>query len=764
MEVLKLEKVSKFYTSKTSVVMGLSNVNLSFSVGEFVAITGESGSGKSTLAHILGGIIPYESGELYINGSPTSHYDASDWERYRRDLISFISQSYGVLVGNTVLENVEAALRFGGLDKDETRKRALEILKEVDLLHIKSRKAGKLSSGQKQRLSIARALAKPSRILIADEPTGNLDAENSEKIIELLHKASKDRLVIIITHEFSEVENYATRRIILSDASVVTDAPINQGEEKESSADATEVRKTKSVGVKKTSKDKKYLAPYVTKLTVKSRPVFSAIICVFLAITSLITFVFLGTFTVSLDDSNTKIYDSSAFLNGNSSRLIVLKNDGTAFTESDFNNMLDVSYVKDVEEWGSIYDTNYYYREDLDYRTQKVIEEGKNNSNYGSSEFFVVDVVTFLYEGLYMSTVPKVGKDIIEDGRAPVGMYEVLSADPEHKVGDKVTVHIRNRNNWVQGSYISLNLTVVGKTDYGHGLYFSDEMANFIDTSCFFTDPGDVLFIPYKEGVFEIAQSKSEITEFNETDVFFPGNEADNPRDIGNQKYFNQFEQGTISLKYTAIFKCDNKKVYVVHENVYDAYMPQKYSNQATVHIKDYSYTDRVIADLTEKGYTVFSPFRIGAVTEDEELSSERTVTLAICLAAFALTTVLQLILLKAMFNSISVHYKLMSNIGLTSHVAYWSIGLMFLIYTFISEIIGFGIVLILNAIGLKYVVDIFKYLDVGTIIILILVHFAICTVSFLSVRKSVRKQVFATEKADEDLDFTQMEEVEAND
>ena len=221
MEVLRLENVSKYYTSKSGVVMGLSSINLSFKVGEFVAITGESGSGKSTMAHILGGIIPYESGEMYIYGTPTSHYGSSDWEHYRRDYVSFISQNYGILVGNTVLENVESALRFGGMEKEETRKRALEILEEVDLLEFRTRKAGKLSSGQKQRLSIARALAKPSKVLIADEPTGNLDRENSEKVIKLLHKASKDRLVILITHEFSEAEDYATRRIILSDAVVV---------------------------------------------------------------------------------------------------------------------------------------------------------------------------------------------------------------------------------------------------------------------------------------------------------------------------------------------------------------------------------------------------------------------------------------------------------------------------------------------------------------------------------------------------------------
>ena len=110
MIALKLTNLSKYYTSQNAVVLGLADVNLSFSVGEFVAVTGENGSGKSTLANVIGGMLPYESGELYVMGKPTSHYDAADWERYRRDLISFISQDYGILPGNTVFENVESAL------------------------------------------------------------------------------------------------------------------------------------------------------------------------------------------------------------------------------------------------------------------------------------------------------------------------------------------------------------------------------------------------------------------------------------------------------------------------------------------------------------------------------------------------------------------------------------------------------------------------------------------------------------------------------
>ena len=750
MEVLRLENVSKYYTSKSGVVMGLSSINLSFKVGEFVAITGESGSGKSTMAHILGGIIPYESGEMYIYGTPTSHYGSSDWEHYRRDYVSFISQNYGILVGNTVLENVESALRFGGMEKEETRKRALEILEEVDLLEFKSRKAGKLSSGQKQRLSIARALAKPSKVLIADEPTGNLDRENSEKVIKLLHKASKDRLVILITHEFSEAEDYATRRIILSDAVVVTDAPLRPAV---TEADTSKIERKNSKGNKK-----KKLAPYVTYLTIKSRPVFTSVICFLLALTTVITFVFLGTFIVSFDSTSAKRYDDSAFTNGDPTRIVILKPDHSAFTNEELDKLLNISHVEKVEKWGSICDTNYYYRENVDYRKYKEFKESADyhpTTNPGG--LYLIDIVGFLDNSNYMSTVPMTGRNIVKEGKAPVGMYEVLSADPNHQVGDKVTVYIRNRKVWAQTAYIGITVDVVGKTNYGSGLYFSEEMANFINTT---TVNRETYFMPYEAGRFEIPISTTDVPELSVDQVLLPGDISIGFKGLGNNRFFF-FEDETLRLVHTGVFNCTHTKIYLVNNEVYEKYMPQEESNQASVHIKDYSYTDRVIKSLSDRGYLTVSPYRVGNIIDDAALARERVVTLAVCIAAFVLTVILQLILMKAMFNSVTLHYKLMSNIGLTASVAYVSLAFIMLIFTMVGEAVGLGVISILNASGFSYVVAIFKYFDFSRIMLLILAHFVLCAFSLLSIYKTLKKQVFAYEKSEEDIDFSSMEEVE---
>ena len=327
-ELLRLEGLSKYYTSSQSVVMGLNNISLTFHRGEFVAITGESGSGKSTLAHVMGGILPYESGELFLEGKPTSHYDSTDWERYRRDHVSFISQNYGILAGCSVLENVISALRFSGMSKDSARQKAENILKEVELWDLRTRRASKLSSGQKQRLSIARALAKPASILIADEPTGNLDPENSAKVIDLLARAARERLVILITHEFSEAENHATRHISVQDGQIVMDAPLRPFPE------------TAILSAPIHEKKPQRLSPYVSRLQLSGRPVWSALVLLFFVLTAFAVFAFLGTFVVSVDDTNTRMYDNSAFQNGSMQRIVVIRGDQAPLTENDFSAIL----------------------------------------------------------------------------------------------------------------------------------------------------------------------------------------------------------------------------------------------------------------------------------------------------------------------------------------------------------------------------------------------------------------------------------------
>ena len=228
MSLLELKGIGKIYVSEGSVAVGIRGVDLSFDKGEFVAITGRSGSGKSTLLNVISGMDSYEEGELFIEGQPTSHYMQPDWEEYREKYISFIFQDYNIIESFTVLQNVELALMHIE-DKRERRRRALDLISRVGLSsHIKQ-KGSKLSGGQKQRTVIARALAKDSPIILADEPTGNLDYETSKEIIDLLHEVSRDKLLIVVTHNFEQVEQHATRHVRIFDGAVESDHCIKPG-------------------------------------------------------------------------------------------------------------------------------------------------------------------------------------------------------------------------------------------------------------------------------------------------------------------------------------------------------------------------------------------------------------------------------------------------------------------------------------------------------------------------------------------------------
>ena len=227
MAFLQLKNIGKIYVSEGTVAVGIRNVNLSFERGEFVAITGASGSGKSTLLNVISGMDTYEEGEMYIEGKPTSHFLQPDWEEYREKYISFIFQDYNIIESFTVLQNVELAL-MDIANPIERRRRAIELLRRVGLEKHLKQKGSRLSGGQKQRCVIARALAKDSPVILADEPTGNLDAESSKEIVELLREVSKDKLLIVVTHNFDEVQDYATRHVRVFDSAVESDHVIRE--------------------------------------------------------------------------------------------------------------------------------------------------------------------------------------------------------------------------------------------------------------------------------------------------------------------------------------------------------------------------------------------------------------------------------------------------------------------------------------------------------------------------------------------------------
>ncbi len=244
--MLKLKNIKKDYTVADYKVHALKGVSIEFRESEFVSILGPSGCGKTTMLNIIGGLDHYTSGDLIIDETSTKKYTDRDWDTYRNHKIGFIFQSYNLIPHQTVLENVELALNISGVDKSERIKRAKTALDKVGLKGEYYKKPNQLSGGQCQRVAIARALVGDPDILLADEPTGALDSTTSIQIMGLIKEISKDRLVIMVTHNKELAEEYSTRIVNLLDGEIISDsAPYEKTDEKKAKSKKTITKKSK---------------------------------------------------------------------------------------------------------------------------------------------------------------------------------------------------------------------------------------------------------------------------------------------------------------------------------------------------------------------------------------------------------------------------------------------------------------------------------------------------------------------------------------
>lgn len=244
--MLELSDIKKDYVSGSTTVNALKGINLKFRDCEFVSILGQSGCGKTTMLNIIGGLDKYTSGDLKINGVSTKNYKDRDWDFYRNNSIGFVFQSYNLIPHQSVLSNVELALTLSGVSKSERRKRAIEALEKVGLGEQIHKKPNQMSGGQMQRVAIARALVNDPDILLADEPTGALDTETSIQIMEILKEISKDRLIIMVTHNPELAKDYSTRIVRLLDGVITDDSNPYTQEDMEADIKAKEAAKAEA--------------------------------------------------------------------------------------------------------------------------------------------------------------------------------------------------------------------------------------------------------------------------------------------------------------------------------------------------------------------------------------------------------------------------------------------------------------------------------------------------------------------------------------
>lgn len=686
--MIELKDVTKYYSSDTSVAMALRNINLEFHKGEFVVITGKSGSGKSTLLNVISGMDTYEEGEMYFNGMETSYYDKKDWEDYRRENISFIYQSYNLIDSYTALENVETVMRIenGKESRRERKKRALEILDQVGLKKRARHKAVHLSSGQKQRLGIARALAKDTDIIIADEPTGNLDVENGVAVMKMLYELSRDKLVIVVTHNFEQVQDFATRKIRLFDGEVAEDILLNPQQERkeETGQKTTEKKKT----------EKKHgewfqAVGFVHKnrMAQPHRSIF--LFLLLLVITSSLMIMY-GYLLANMDDSVTRDTRQGAFNNTQKERLVVRKPDGSTFSDSDIEVLQKNAHVKYVSRYDFAGEISCLYKSGEDY---KIEYKKSETSDRKSLTVDALDYSEFTEEaaGLDESSI---------EGKLPENMYEaVITSKDSSLIGTQMDIYFKSKK-WSDATWLGGTFTITGivKED-GNKPYFSGEFLksmniNYGDsrTELHYNITRTTTYSGEEENSYEQTMSKKGKVIFIQGEGL-TGNQIRLSESIlmnirtdgvvsGDQTIRESLNKDAV-LKYSDGTGEDTEYSLEIVEGSHSGsasvvetsheFLEQLYGSteitQVSVYMNDYAYTDRVIKQINQSGYQAVSPYRISAGDYNTELVQERLTALGLSAAVLIAVFFLSIMVLYAIMKLKTKDFKILKSLGLKQSV-----------------------------------------------------------------------------------------------
>ena len=590
--MLELKNVSKFYYKKGIVSSGISKVSLKFDMGEFIAITGESGSGKSTLLNVISGLDTYEEGEMYVNGEETSHYNEEDYEEYRKKYIGNIFQSFNLVNSYTVYQNVELVLLINGETRRSVKHKVIDILKKVDLYKYRHTKVSKLSGGMKQRVAIARCLAKDAPIIIADEPTGNLDSKNAKSVLKLLYEISKYKLVIVVTHNFEQISEYATRRITMHDGSVIEDMKLK---------DKNEVKEVNTSKFKKTK--------VISNLRLGIRNTFN-IVPKFLLLTFVYAFVLIsivGVYSAFLElESTNNTYNSFFNETDANKRVIVKKKDNSSFTNEEINKLKCISNVDKVITNDYVYDYSMslidYENIFLDSNFMK-LEEFKGKLKYGRMPLNDNEIIVSGSKENYY--IEDMGSELINKE------VSINSGSDEIKV-KIVGVSVFEKYNWMVTSYVSDKIYnyVENQVEQVYGttkVFISDNSQNVnpnIKTS-------DIL----SEGQVYISENYS-----------YNCKSYNCMKDSLNIKFSNMYTNKEISLSNVKVYNKNNfKKIFgseyddmdtiYLSNNDYDKLYKNNNIYQVSLFVKDVRNIDKTMNELND-----YVSFSLNSVKQDGAL------------------------------------------------------------------------------------------------------------------------------------------------
>ena len=590
--MLELKNVSKFYYKKGIVSSGISKVSLKFDMGEFIAITGESGSGKSTLLNVISGLDTYEEGEMYVNGEETSHYNEEDYEEYRKKYIGNIFQSFNLVNSYTVYQNVELVLLINGETRRSVKHKVIDILKKVDLYKYRHTKVSKLSGGMKQRVAIARCLAKDTPIIIADEPTGNLDSKNAKSVLKLLYEISKYKLVIVVTHNFEQISEYATRRITMHDGSVIEDMKLK---------DKNEVKEVNTSKFKKTK--------VISNLRLGIRNTFN-IVPKFLLLTFVYAFVLIsivGVYSAFLElESTNNTYNSFFNETDANKRVIVKKKDNSSFTNEEINKLKSISNVEKVITNDYVYD---YSMSLMDYENIFL------DSNFMKLEEF---------------------KGKLKYGRMPLNDNEIIvSGSKENYYIEDMGSELINKEVSINSGSDEIKVKIVGvsvfeKYSWMVTSYVSDKIYNYVEnhveqvygtTNVYVSDNSQIEYPNIKT---------SDI--LSEGQVYISENYSYNcksyncMKDSLNIKFSNMYTNKEISLSNVKVYNKNNfKKIFgseyddmdtiYLSNNDYDKLYKNNNIYQVSLFVKDVRNIDKTMSELND-----YVSFSLNSVKQDGAL------------------------------------------------------------------------------------------------------------------------------------------------
>lgn len=726
--MLKLENVSKYYYNKGIIAVGFSKVNLELNLGEFVVITGESGSGKSTLLNVISGLDSYEDGEMYINGKETSHYTEKDFEDYRRKYIANIFQSFNLVNSYTVYQNVELVMLLNGYKKHKVKKQILKIIDDVGLTKFKNTKVSKLSGGQKQRVAIARAMVKDTPIIVADEPTGNLDSESAKEVLSILKKVAKDKLVVMVTHNIEQVEQYATRVIKMHDGRIIENNEIKKVE------DDLQVEESK---YKNLSVFNKLRLGTRNTFNIKSK--FLLLFLVFLFMSTAIVAEY-GAFRSAEEQSQEGGQNSMFFRDTSEERILIKKQDKTPFSADDFTKIKTLSNIDYIVE-NDIFIDSFV-------SIQKESSDQMMNFSYGGT---CREIETFNKELIY--------------GRMPQNENEIVITLNENDY------QLKNNRNEILDNQFTLydpsgrvdikEVTVVGiayndkSYDYNASLYVSKST---LDSLRSYMNKGYSklkIFANNKYKDYEVVPS-DKVPQggaiLNDANRYDYKNYRIKGTDI-NIHVTNLYYEKDLNVKVTGTFTESNFKRITGLKDYYRNFntlfvntedfnsMFDEPSYQASVYVKDIEILDQTIGELKNMGLSTkkANDFDVNYNAESGKIIKivRTVVTIVVLIVLFFISYFIIRVILK----SRNVYFTTLRMLGANVKTIRRVLDIeLFNIYTIAYTGLMVAVYLVhKNIINIPFVTNILKYLSLKEYVI---IYVALAIMSFLLSRK-VSKKIF---------------------